>query len=209
MSKRHVQKMLREMAGGGPVEVTSAMATMKKLTRLAFIAQQFGYAYADIRQGGGPQGNGLIMLLVPDPSPQARERAERNRARYPQAGDGGSLPSLVPEEIELLKARISFDLAARTTDKQKTVIAGVGFTVLAVILGFRLGGDSTDLAIAGIVWVALMATLPGLLVINRRYKAKYAARLQAAGFTPMTDRSGRLRYVPPGGQLPGHGGRLA
>jgi hypothetical protein len=80
--------MLREMASGRPVEVTSAMATVKKLPRPAFIAQQFGCQYADVRQGGGPQGNGIVVLIVPDPGPRARERATRDWARYPRAGEG-------------------------------------------------------------------------------------------------------------------------
>ena len=69
-----MRKMLQQMASGGPVEVTSTMASMKKLARLASTAQQFGYDYADVRQGGGPQGNGLVMLIVPDPDPGARAR---------------------------------------------------------------------------------------------------------------------------------------
>lgn len=64
------------------------MATMRKLTRLAFIAQQFGYEYADVWQGSGPRGNGCVILIVPDPSPQARARAAQNWARYP--GPAGS-----------------------------------------------------------------------------------------------------------------------
>ncbi|MER5402950.1 hypothetical protein [Streptomyces sp. NPDC002599] len=209
MSSRHVQKMLRQMASGQPVQVTSAMASMKKLARLAFIAQQFGYEYADVRQGGGPQGNGLVMLIVPDLSPQARARAEQNRAQYPNASGGGALPALVPDEVELLKARIAFDLAARYTEKQLTVIMGVGFSTLAVCLGLQLGADTTAVVVAGIAWAVLMAFVPVGLVVNRRYRAKYVARLQAAGFTPVTEQSGRLRYVPRGGQLPGHGNPFA
>ncbi|MET8518077.1 hypothetical protein [Streptomyces sp. NPDC005077] len=54
-----------------------------------------------------------------------------------------------------------------------------------------------------------MSLIPVLNVAGRRYKAKYAGRLAAAGFTPVTDQSGRLRYLPPGGQLPGHGNPFA
>ncbi|GAA2539600.1 MULTISPECIES: hypothetical protein [Streptomyces] len=50
-----------------------------------------------------------------------------------------------------------------------------------------------------------MTLLPVGFAVNRRFEAKYAVRLQAAGFTPVTDQDGRLRYVPPGGRLPGHG----
>ncbi|MFG3102980.1 hypothetical protein ACGFZL_21025 [Streptomyces sp. NPDC048182] len=51
MGKRQIQGMLRLMAGGGPVEVRSRTASVKKLARLAFTAQQFGYEYADVRTG--------------------------------------------------------------------------------------------------------------------------------------------------------------
>jgi hypothetical protein len=149
------------------------------------------------------------MLIVPDPSPQARARAEQNRAQYPSASGGGALPALVPDEVELLKARIAFDLAARYTEKQLTVIMGVGFSTLAVCLGLQLGADTTAVVVAGIAWAALMAFVPVGLVVNRRYRAKHVARLQAAGFTPVTERSGRLRYLPRGGQLPGHGNPFA
>ncbi|MFJ7176883.1 hypothetical protein ACIQXA_10855 [Streptomyces massasporeus] len=209
MSNKHVRKMLRRMASGGPVEVAPAMATMKKLTRLAFIAQQFGYAYADVRQGGGPQGDGYVLLIVPDPSPEARARAERNRAAYPDAGDGGALPPLDPGAIELLKARITFDITAKHTDRQRILLAGVGAVPLAVMAGFGLGSGATAVVITAVVWAAVMALVPVGLAVNRRYRAKYAALLQVAGFTPVTDPSGRLRYVPPGGQLPGHGNPFA
>ncbi|WP_433543847.1 hypothetical protein ACQPZG_01090 (plasmid) [Streptomyces sp. CA-294286] len=209
MSTRQVRKMLRQMADGGPVEVTSAMASMKALARLAFLAEQFGYTYADVRQGGGPQGNGFVMLLVPDPAPGARARAERNRAHYPRASDGGALPPLVPDEVELHRTRIAFDLAARHTEKQLAVLGGVGFTVLAAGLGVALGADATALALALAVWAVLMACVPVGLVVNRRYRARQAARLEAAGFTAVTGPGGRLRYVPPGGPRPGHGNPCA
>lgn len=205
MSKRHVQKMLRQMASGEPVEVAPAMASMKKLARLAFIAEQFGYEYADIWQGGGPQGNGYVMLIVPDPRPQARARAAQNWAQYPNASDGVALPPVVPEAIELLKARITFDITARYSDKQRMVLAGVGTVPLAVLLGFTLSAGTTAVVLAGIVWAGLIALVPVGLVVNRRFRAKYAALLQAAGFTLVTDQNGRPRYVPPGGHLPGHG----
>ncbi|MEU6278551.1 hypothetical protein ABZ871_40115 [Streptomyces populi] len=209
MSDRQVRKMLRQMASGEPVQVVTARASMKKLARLAFIAQQFGYEYADVRQGGGAQGNGFVMLIVPDPDPRARARAEQSRARYPDASDGGALPAPVPEEVELLKARIAFDLAARYTEKQLAAILVAGFSALSVCLGLQLGADTTAAVVAGITWAVLMALVPVGLVVNRRYRAKYAALLRAAGFTPVTERSGRLRYVPRDGQLPGHGNPFA
>ncbi|MBC9731204.1 hypothetical protein [Streptomyces sp. TRM68367] len=190
------------MASGKPVEVKPAMSTMKNLTRLVFTAQQFGYEYADIWQGGGPQGNGLVILIVPDPSPQSRARAAQNWAQYPNASDGGALPPLVPEAVELLKARITFDITAMYTNKQLILLSGFAAVPLAVPIGFALSAGTTAIVLAGTVWAALMALLPVGFAVNRHYRTKYAALLLAAGYTPMTDQNGRLRYVPPGGRLP-------
>ncbi|MGW5969793.1 hypothetical protein [Streptomyces sp. NPDC055186] len=204
MGKRNVRKMLRRMASGEPVEVEPAMATLNTLARLAFVAQQFGYEYVDIRQGGS-QGKSYVMSIVPDPSPQARERAERNRARYPRAADGGELPPFVPAEVELLKGRIGYDIVAGNTTKGMAVVSGVGFTVLAVCLGVQLGVGVTGAVVIGVVWALLMAFIPVGFVRNRRYLARQADLLRAAGFTPVTEPDGRLRYLPRDGRLPGRG----
>ncbi|MFC8222786.1 hypothetical protein ACFUTY_32015 [Streptomyces sp. NPDC057362] len=203
MSKRQTQQMLQLMASGEPVQLTSRMSSVKKLAKLAFVAQQFGYEYADVRQSGG-NNTALTMLLVPDPSPQARTRAAQNWAQYPNAGDGVSLPPLVPDAFELLKARIKFDLTGKNAQKNMGYGA-LGGTVACVVIAFREGGSSDDFLISGIIWLVLMAALGIGFLATRKRNAKFAARLQAAGFMPMTDETGRVRYLPPGGQLPGHG----
>ncbi|MGW1669505.1 hypothetical protein [Streptomyces sp. NPDC002324] len=192
------------MESGEPVQLVISMTTMKGLTRLAFIAEQFGYEYMDLNI---TSDNKMALRLVPDPSPEGRERAERNRARYPDARNGGSLPPVVPEEVELLRARMLFDLGHQHTDKQRLAIAGIGLSGLAFGIGYLF----KDVAVGvGVVvgigsWVVLMGMAYAGLVATRRRNAKYTARLEAAGFTPVTDRAGRLRYLPPGGRLPGHG----
>ncbi|WP_405644804.1 hypothetical protein [Streptomyces sp. NBC_00019] len=201
MSKRQVQKMLRLMASGEPVELTSAMASVKKLGRLAFIAQQFGYEYADVRQSSGRNG-ALVMLLVPDPSPQARTRAAQNWAQYPNASDGVSVPPLVPDAFELLKARINFDLTGKNAEKRMGYGA-LGVTIGCVILAFRLGGGPGDFVAAAVTWVVFMAIFGIGLLVTRKRNAKFAARLHAAGFMPVSDETGRVRYLPPGAQFPG------
>ncbi|OMI89363.1 hypothetical protein BSZ07_15080 [Streptomyces sp. M1013] len=203
MSKRQTQKMLQLMASGEPVQLTSRMSSVKKLAKLAFVAQQFGYEYADVRQSGGNNA-ALTMLLVPDPGPQARTRAAQNWAQYPNAGDGVSLPPLVPDAFELLKARINFDLTGKNAQKNMGYGA-LGGTVACAVLAFREGGSSDDFVLSGIIWVVLMAALGLGFLVTRKRNAKFAARLQAAGFVPMADETGRVRYLPPGGQLPGHG----
>ncbi|MFF7312889.1 hypothetical protein [Streptomyces sp. NPDC008137] len=203
MSKRQTQKMLRLMASGEPVELTSPMASVKKLARLAFVAQQFGYEYADVRQSSGRNG-ALTMLILPDPSPHARSRAAQNWAQYPNAADGVSLPPLVPDAFELLKARINFDLTGKSAEKRMGW-AALGLTAGCVILAFRTGGDAFAFIAAGVIWLLFMAVFGIGLLVTRKRNAKFAARLQAAGFMPVTDENGRMRYLPPGAQLPGHG----
>ncbi|AZQ35113.1 hypothetical protein EJ357_17755 [Streptomyces cyaneochromogenes] len=207
MSKRQVQKMLRLMASCEPVELTSPLASVKKLARLAFIAQQFGYEYVDVRQSAG-RNNALVMLIAPDPSPQARARAGQNWAQYPNASDGVSVPPLVPDAFELLKARINFDLTGKNAEK-RMAYGAIGLTVGAGVLGVRLGADAAAWITAVIVWVIFMAIIGIGFAVNRKRNAKFAARLQAAGFAPITDETGRVRYLPPGGQLPGHGNPFA
>lgn len=205
MSKRQIRKMLRLMASGEPVQVTSAMASVKKLAKLAFIAQQFGYEYADVRTGGG-HDNSLTMLIVPDPSPHARARAAQNWAQYPNAGDGVSLPPFVPDALELLKARINFDLTGKGTEK-RMLFGAVGVTVGSAVVAVQ--GGSGGLIWGGIMWVFFMSIFAFGFFFNRRRNAKFAARLQAAGFIPVTDEGGRVRYLPPGAQPPGHGNPFA
>ncbi|MFF4348948.1 hypothetical protein [Streptomyces sp. NPDC001530] len=195
MSKRQIRQMFQLMAAGEAVQLTSPMASVKKLARLAFIAQQFGYEYADVRQGSG-RNNALTMLIVPDPSPQAQARAAQNWAQYPQAGDGESLPPVIPDALELLKARINFDLTGKNAEK-RMLYGVVGVTVGCVVLAVRTGGDSVAYTVAGVLWAVLMAVFGIGFVVTRKRNAKFAARLQAAGFAPVTEEGGRVRYLPP------------
>lgn len=198
MSKRQVRKMLQLMASGGPVELTSGMSSVKRLTRLAFYAQQFGYEYADARYAGS-RNNVLKLVVVPDHSPQARARAAQNWAQYPSAADGVSLPPVVPDALELLKARIQFDLTGKNAEK-RMAYGGLGITVGLVLYTVRKGGGAFDFAVAGGAWVVFMGIMGIGLLVNRRRNAKFARRLQAAGFLPVTEEGGRVRYLPPGSQ---------
>lgn len=207
MSNRQVQKMFRLMASGEAVEVSSPMASVKKLARLAFVAQQFGYEYADVRQGGGHNG-ALRMLIVPGPSPHARQRAAQNWAQFPQAASGGPLPPFVPDALELLKARINFDLTGKSAEK-RMLFGALGGTVGCVVLALRTGGDGVAFAGSAVVWVLLVGVLGIGFAVTRKRNAKFAARLRAAGFTPVTDETGRVRYLPQGAQLPGQANPFA
>lgn len=198
--RRVVRKMLRRMESGEPVRVSRAFPTTTRLARLAAVAQRFGYAYADVRRGGGPRGDGYLIVIVPDPSPEPRA-AERNRQRYPRAAAGGELPRVAPEAVELLKARITFDIAAMYSDRQLILLCAVAAVPLALPLGLLLGSGVWEAVLTGVFWAALMAFVPLGLAANRRYRTRYAAILRSAGFTPLTDPSGRTRYVPSAGRL--------
>ncbi len=110
----------------------------------------------------------------------------------------------MPDAFELLKARINFDLTGKSAEK-RIGYGALGVSVGSVIIAYRLGGTSDDFVIAAVIWLALMAILGIGFVVTRKRNAKFAARLQAAGFAPVTDETGRVRYLPPGGRMPGHG----
>ncbi|MGW5127466.1 hypothetical protein ACWEQ7_26180 [Streptomyces sp. NPDC004069] len=201
MSKQQVRKMLELVRQGQPVELTIPMGSVKKAAKLSFVAQQFGYEYADARLSGG-RNNVLTLLLVPDPGPQAQARAAQNWAQYPNAGDGVSLPPLVPDALELLKARINFDLTDKSAEK-RMVYGALGVTVGCVILAVRLGADASAFLVAASVWAGAMVLLGIGVLVTRKRHAKFAARLGAAGFVPVTQEDGRVRYLPSGAQVAG------
>ncbi|MFE5033041.1 hypothetical protein [Streptomyces sp. NPDC056683] len=200
MSARQVRKMFQLMASGEPVELTNAWASVKKLARLAFFAQQFGYEYADARHTGS-RNNVLKLLIVPDHSPQGRARAAQNWAQYPNAADGVSLPPLVPDAVELLKARIQFDLTGKNAEKRMLLGAG-GITLGLVLAAARAGGSAGAFVVSGVVWALLMAVMGLGFFVTRGRNAKFAQRLQAAGFVSVTGEGGRVRYLPPGTPTP-------
>ncbi|MFD5520860.1 hypothetical protein [Streptomyces sp. NPDC127066] len=203
MSERRARKMLRQMASGKPVRVSCSMVPLKEIARIAFVAEQFGYAYSDISQSGGPKGKGYVLSIAPDPGPQARARAERNRARYPDAVDGGALPPVTPEAVELLNIRMRHDLAGSISEKQRIALVSIGFTALALSVCFNLGADTSAVAVTGSAWAVLMTLSLTGIKVGRRYTAGYAAQLQAAGYVQVTEKGGRVRYVPQSVQPPG------
>lgn len=186
--------MLRRLAGGEPVEFYARMISFKGLTRLAFLAEQFGYAYADLRQGE----QGFTLYLVPDSRPRARELAAENRDRYPRAAEGGPLPVPDPAALALLKARMLSDLRRRYSLKQLLWMVGVSVVLAALDFGMEFGdGRESVLTIASAVWAGFVVLLVLLHLWSRRVARTNAAFLEAAGFTLAPDERGRLRHVPP------------
>ncbi|MGW0952291.1 hypothetical protein [Streptomyces sp. NPDC002545] len=188
--------MLEQVRRGQRVELRLSKSSVAKAAGLACLAEQFGYEYVGAQR---VRDNKMQLLLAPDPSPQARARAAQNWAQYPNAGDGVSLPPLVPDAFELMTARITFDL---TDDRDRIPLALVGVfaTIGCGFCAVQVRGDRLFLVVVGILWVFFLTfSGVGFVVMGRRH-ARAVARLQAAGFVAVTEEGGRLRYRPPGPQ---------
>jgi len=205
--------MLRQMATQDEATVTSRMSSVRRLARLALVAEQFGFMYGDARTSGGQNGS-TRMTLHRDHSPYAQQRATANMARFPQAGNGGDLPGMQPggtlkplpeaaDHLELLKARINFDLTGKQAEKR--MLAGAAGLTGAMVLGLVRSVLEDGALVFGLVsYVLLMLLLGAGFLWTRGRNARYAARLESAGLTQVRDETGRVRYLPPGGRLPGH-----
>ncbi len=188
-SSGQIRTMLNSMAYGQPVEVTSYWGSAKKLARLAALAERFGYQYADVVF----TMQGLKMLLVPDPDPQVRQRAQQAWAQHAPAV-GGPLPQLPGEVPEQLRTRIRFDMYAGQNEKRRLVAVPVAFGVVA-FQALRM----PDLAVAfGVLLGVGLLVAGGGFLVRRKWRRECGDRLRSAGFVPLTEPTGRLRLVPPG-----------
>ncbi|WP_159027576.1 MULTISPECIES: hypothetical protein [unclassified Streptomyces] len=204
MRKRRVRRMVAELASGEPVNVRRHMTTLTGLAELAALAEPFGYEYAGLTRETGLQGNTTFTLhLVPDPRRPARERAAQSWAAYPQAAERGPLPPVPAQRLDMLKARVRFDLTAQMTDRQRTRLAFCMLAFWSLLTMLRLHGSHTALVVIVVVWVVLVPLIPYGIRRNHRVRARYAAILDAAGYVRTTDAQGLPRYLLPGGRHPG------
>lgn len=194
--KKTERKLLRLMAEGEPVSLDTGGLAYGRAVRLALLAEEFGYEYADLKQSEGK----LTLFLLPDPRPQAQERAAENRRRHPRASEGGPLPVPDPETLALLKARMLFDVERRRlTSKWIWASAGLALVIGALELGIEFGDDWDAILTIGGAFLAVTAIFGAVLYVwGMRVLRAGAIRLEAAGFTRVPDERGRLRYVPPG-----------
>ncbi|WP_415949452.1 hypothetical protein [Streptomyces sp. KLOTTS4A1] len=184
-----VRTVMDAMAYGQPAEVTSYWASVKKLARIAALAERFGYQYADVVIGM----QGLKMLLVPDPDPQARQRAQQAWAQHPP-GAGAPLPQLPTEVPELLRNRIRFDMYATQNEKRRLVAVPVAFVIVALQMQ-----RTPDIAVFwGVLLGVAVLVAGGSFLVRRKWRGDIGRRLQAMGFVPLNEPNGRLRLVPPG-----------
>ncbi|MFE4418232.1 hypothetical protein [Streptomyces sp. NPDC056817] len=191
--------MLEQVRRGQRVELRLSKSSVAKAAALACLAEQFGYEYVRAER---VRDNKMLLVLASDPSPQAQARAAHNWGQYPNAGDGVSLPPLVPDAFELMKARITVDLTG-AMDQIPMALVGVFATIGCGFCATQVRGDGFFLVVVGVLWVFFLAFSGIGFVVMRRRNARAVARLQAAGFVAVTEGSGRVRYRPPGAQGPG------
>lgn len=203
MRKKRVRELLQSMASGEPVTLRLSAFTFKSMSQLALVAEQFGYVYMDLHMSS--EGQHFTMLLLPDRSEHAQARAAANWARYPHAADGHSLPPDEPEVRELLKARMLTDLKRQYSTRRRAVILLIPALTATVGLWSEFGAENRTFGfvIAGSAFCVFSALILLGIAYTRRDSTKYTRRLEAAGFTAVTDRNGRRRYYPPGRHLPG------
>lgn len=192
----HAPAMVMQTTRAHAIPLSSDVGSVRKLARLAWIAEQYGFMYDDaLQQSRAP----LRVFLVRDPSPAAQQRAAATWAAYPRGGSGGPLPEPTPEQLRLYRSRIVSDTADRRAQRQ---ILRVALLVLLAFVAVPVGaffvlGESRALG-------PLAVGVPTLLVIavvypvTRRRYGNAVARLRAAGFRQVTDAAGRTRQLPPG-----------
>ncbi|MFI9153883.1 hypothetical protein [Streptomyces sp. NPDC053367] len=203
LAEKQITAIMRQVASQDVVEIDHPYAKGRTVAALAYIAEAYGFRYADARLEGDAQRKSLHVYLVRDPDERARQRAAANAAAYPQAGAGGPVPGMrqgtltpLPEaeaEVDLLMGLIRFDTAVSVADPKKFMAMSWMIAAVMVLLAVVTGKYAVALPLAVLLPVLLQVALR----INVRRRAKLAARLTAAGCTPIQDEMGRTRYVRP------------
>jgi hypothetical protein len=110
------------------------------------------------------------------------------------------LPDAAPH-LELLKARISYDLTGKSAEK-RVMLAALVMTACFVLLLIRNLASGESLAGVIVGYGILMLIMGAGFLWNRKRNARFESVLRQAGLTPVQDHNGRTRFVPPGSGLP-------
>ncbi|GAA2461627.1 hypothetical protein [Streptomyces lavendulocolor] len=210
---RQISALLKQIATQDVVVVTNEFSHAGRAATLAHVVEHYGFEYAEtLREGHNSRT--LAVYLYRDPAPEARAREAATIAAHPQAGMGGTVPGLQPgtlkptaeaaEAVALTKARIGFDVMTQMAGARKMGFAWfcvAGLVVTLLICQMYVAALAGGAALAGL--------LLGGVKISEVRRQRLAQRLQAAGFTPVRDESGRQRFLRPGQQLPGHANPFA
>ncbi|MGW0595979.1 hypothetical protein ACWD11_02405 [Streptomyces sp. NPDC002776] len=201
IADRHVTALMRQLASQDVVELVHPLAEWETLGALAYIAECYGFRYADVRHVGRQKT--LYVRMVRDADPRARQRAVANAAAFPQAGAGGPVPGMyqgsltpVPEaqpDVDLIATLIRYDALGAAANRKQLITMSWAFPLLFVLLAAVTGKFAVLLTLAALTPAFLLITLR----VNEARRAKLAERLRAAGCTPARDERGRDTYVRP------------
>ncbi|MGP3690443.1 hypothetical protein ACTVZO_38090 [Streptomyces sp. IBSNAI002] len=207
--ERHIAGMLQQIARQQDIVEIAAQGSTPKAAALAYVAEQYGYAYGMAYRTGFK--NSLVRVrMYRDPHPDARVREAATIAAHPQAGNGGAVPGLEQGSLKplpgaagavaVLKDLVTFDvMALYVADRSQKV---KGYLACAVLTALLFIERSPVEAVASGGAVALLVTVAfNVGTIRRR---KIAQRLTDAGFLTVRDEQGVQRFLRPGRQLPGH-----
>ncbi|CCK28010.1 hypothetical protein BN159_3631 [Streptomyces davaonensis JCM 4913] len=199
LADRHVTALMRQLASQDVVELVHPFAEWETLGALAYIAECYGFRYADVRHVGKEKT--VHVTMVRDPDPRAVQRAAANAAAFPQAGAGGPVPGMyqgsltpVPEaqpDVDLIATLIRYDALGAAANRKQLLTMSWGIPLVLVLLAALTGKFAVLLTLAALVPAFLLITLR----VNETRRAKLAERLTAAGCTPVRDEQGRERYV--------------
>ncbi|MGC0330012.1 hypothetical protein RKD23_003002 [Streptomyces sp. SAI-170] len=201
LAEQHITAVMRQAASQDVVELHHPFAKAQTVASLAYIAEAYGFRYADARVEG--EKKTLHVYLVRDHDDRARQRAAANAAAFPQAGAGGPVPGMqqgtltpLPEaqaHVAVLTALIRYDAFGSAVDRKKMLSMAVASPLLFLLLAVVTGKYLVLLPLV----VLLPTFLLGALRVNAARRAKLAAQLTAAGCIPVRDQQGRERYVRP------------
>ncbi|MGV9456649.1 hypothetical protein [Streptomyces sp. NPDC003635] len=201
IADRHVTALMRQLASQDVVELVHPFAEWETVGALAYIAECYGFAYADLHHVGKQKM--LCVRMVRDADPRALQRAAANAAAFPQAGAGGPVPgmyqgSLTPvpaaqPDVDLITTLIRYDALGAAGNRKQLLTMAWAFPLLFVLLAALTGKFAVLLTLAALTPAFLLITLR----VNEARRAKLAQRLTAAGCTPVRDEQGRQRFVRP------------
>jgi hypothetical protein len=201
ITDRHIPALMRQLATQDVVELVHPFAEWQTFGALAYIAECYGFRYADVRLVG--KHKIAHVYLVPDGSPQAQQRAAANRAAFPDPGPGRPVPGMylgsltpVPQaqaDVDLITTLIRYDALGAAANRKKLLTMAWAFPLLFLLLAVLTGEYAVLVPLA----VLLPAFLLGALRVNTARRAKLAEHLTAAGCTPVRDEAGRERFVRP------------
>ncbi|MFF5960732.1 hypothetical protein [Streptomyces luteogriseus] len=201
LADRHITALMRQITTQDVIELVHPFAEWQTFGALAYIAECYGFRYADVRLVGKQKI--AHIHLVRDTSPQAQQRAAANSAAFPDPGPGRPVPGMylgsltpVPEaqaDIDLITTLIRYDAAGAAANRRQLLAMAWAGPALFLLLAVVTGKYAVLLPLA----VLTPAFLLGALRINVTRRAKLGERLLAAGCTPVRDDAGRERFVRP------------